>query len=212
MQNFIGTEFENMTEEEIFMSNETLVKATICKKFPNYKAYCRVHMMELGDLIQQGSIGLLNAIRTYDSSNGSSFRSYAINNIAWYIQVNTRKESLRTANTRTSSTVNILSVEDKLNGQDDEVAIIDTLESDSDTYKESEEKILLEKVIKLLEEDEEVDSDMLYILIARAKGQSMQSIADHFGLHRNSISQKLKTSKAKRIKERIRAYLKNGEV
>ena len=54
MQNFTGTEYENMTEDEIFLLNEKLVKATIRKKFPNYKAYCQVHMIELDDLIQQG--------------------------------------------------------------------------------------------------------------------------------------------------------------
>ena len=96
MQNFINTEFENMTEEEIYMSNEKLVKATIRRKFPNYRAYCQVHMIELDDLVQQGSLGLLNAIRTYDSKSDSSFRTYAINRICWSISDNTRKESLRT--------------------------------------------------------------------------------------------------------------------
>lgn len=212
MQNFIGTEYENMTEEEIFLLNEKLIKATIRRKFPNYPAYCKVHMIELDDLVQQGSIGLLNAIRTYESSNGSSFRSYAISNIAWHIQVSTRKESLRTINTRTSEVVGMYSVEDKIGKQEGDMCILDMLDSSSNTSEEAEENILLEKIIKLLEQDEEVDSNMLYILVARAKGQSMQSIADHFGLHRNSISEKLRTKKAERIKERIRTYLQNGEI
>ena len=212
MQNFINTEFENMTEEEIFMSNEKLIKATILKKFPNYRSYCRLHMIEIDDLIQYGSVGLLYAIRTYDSGNNSSFRSYAINNIAWHIQVNIRKESLRNTNTRSSELVSIVSVEDKVNTQEDDVCIMDMLESNNNTSEEAEENILLEKVIKLLEQDKEVDSDMLYILVARAKGQSMQSIADHFGFHRNSVSQRLRTSKAERIKERIKNYLKNGDI
>ena len=212
MKNFINTEFENMTEEEIFMSNEKLIKATIFKKFPNHRSYCQLHMIELDDLIQHGSIGLLYAIRTYDSSNNSSFRSYAINNIAWHIQVNTRKESLRNTNTRTSELVGMVSVEDKLGEQEGDMCVLDMLESNNNTSEEAEENILLEKIIKMLEQDEDVDNDMLYILIARAKGQSMQSIADHFGFHRNSISQKLRTSKAERIKERIRFYLKNGDI
>lgn len=213
MQNLIGTEYENMTEEEIFLLNEKLIKATIFKKFPSYRTYCKTHMIEFDDLVQQGSIGLLNAIRTYESGKKSSFRSYAIDNIAWYIQAITRKESLRTINTRSSETIGIMSVENKIGGQDEDgISILDTLQSNNDTSEEAEENILLEKIIKLLEQDEDIDSDMLYILVARAKGQSMQSIADHFGFHRNSISQKLKTKKAERIKERIKAYLQNGEI
>lgn len=211
MQNFKNTEYENMTEEEIYLSNEKLVRATIRRKYPNYKAYCQVHMIELEDLVQQGSLGLLNAIRTFDSSKDSSFRSYAINRIAWSISDNTRKESLRTFNTRSSETVNIVSVDTQLQGQDEEVTILDTIESNSNTSDEAEDNLLIKKVIELLENDNEVDSDMLYILVARMKGDSMQSIANHFGCHRNSIIQKLKTNKAMRIKARIKAHLENGD-
>ncbi len=212
MQNFIGTEYENMTEEEIFLLNEKLVKATIRKKFPNYQAYCQVHMIELDDLIQQGSIGLLNAIRTYENNSGSSFRSYAINNIAWYIQVNTRKESLRTINTRSSEVANIVSENTRIAGDEgEEITILDTLQAKNDTSVEAESEVMIERLEKLISQDESVNEELRYILIARLRGQTMQSIAEQLNIHRNAVQQRLSSKKAQRIKNRIASYLKNGE-
>lgn len=211
MNNFIGTEFENMSEEEIFLCNEKLVKATLRKKFPNHRAFCQAHMLELEDLVQMGSIGLVNAIRTYDSNLGTSFRSHAINRIAWAMQVDSRKDSLRKVNTRTSELADIVSVEIQVEGQDENISLLDTLQSNNNTSLEAESNLLIEKIVEILLKDKEVDEDMLYIIIARAKGDSMQSIANHLGCHRNSIVQRLKTKKAERIKMRLKSYLENGE-
>ena len=211
MKNFIGTEYENMTEEEIFLSNEKLVKATIRKKFPNYKAYCQVHMIDYDDLVQQGSIGLLNAIRTYENNTGSSFRSYAINRIAWSISDNTRKESLRTINTRSSEVANIISVDAKVGGEDEELTLLDTLEAKNDTSVEAESEVMIERLEKLIKQDESVNEELRYILIARLRGQTMQSIAERLNIHRNAVQQRLSSKKAQRVKNRIASYLKDGE-
>ena len=66
MQNFIGTEWEGMTEEEIFLINRKLVKSTILRKFPNHKTFLKTHGLDIEDLIQIGEMGLLNAIRSYN--------------------------------------------------------------------------------------------------------------------------------------------------
>ena len=42
MDNFTGTEWEGMTEEDIFLSNRKLVKTTISRKFPSNQAFCKL--------------------------------------------------------------------------------------------------------------------------------------------------------------------------
>ena len=210
MKNFIGTEYENMTEEEIFLLNEKLVKATIYKKFPNHKAYCRVHMIEFDDLVQQGNIGLLNAIKNYDKNSGSSFRSFAINNIAWEISTSTKKESLRNINTQSTELVDVVSASMPLSEEED-LTVLDTIKSNSDTSTEAEENVMIEKAVKIVENDGTIDDVLKYILIARLNGQTMQNIADKLNVHRNAISRRLKTRKAYTIKNRIASCLGNGD-
>lgn len=210
MENFKGTEWENMTEEEVFLSNQKYVKATIARKFPNHRSFCGTHMIEIDDLIQLGNLGLLSAIRTFDPKGKSSFRSYAINCISWSITTNSKKESLRSVNTQTFELANIVSVESNTNDEE-ETTILDTIEAQENTSEIAEDNVLGQSIIEFLKADEEVDEEFLYIIVAKANGKSVQSIADHLGTHRNTIGRKLSTKKAMRIKERLAEFLKNGD-
>lgn len=212
MQNFIGTEWEGKTEEEIFLSHQKLVLTTIIRRFPSNHAFCKAHMLEEDDLIQLGSIGLLNAIRTFDPNGKSLFRSYAINCIAWNISAYARKESLRTATTQSYALTDIISVETKLKVGDEEIPVLDTIYSDSNTSEDAEDNVLKQSVINFLKADKEIDEDLLYILVARINGETMQSIAEHFGTHRNTITNRLKRKKSMRIKNRLESFLKKGDL
>lgn len=74
-------------EERIFEDNKNLIHAVLKKIFRNDTKY-----LGYDDLFQEGSIGLLKAIRTFDAEKKTSFSSYATicirNEIRLYIMRN----------------------------------------------------------------------------------------------------------------------------
>lgn len=214
MQNFSNTEWEGLTEEEVFLLNRRLVITTVRRKFPNNQYFCKAHMLDLDDLVQLGNIGLLNAIRTFEPIRKSSFRTYAINCISWSISTNAKKESLRTVNTQSYDLAKVVSVDTPLNmnGNEEEAVIfLNTIEANENTSETAEGNLLQQQVIEFLKADKDIDDELLYILIARTKEKTMREIAKHFGKHPNAISQRLKTQKAIRVKNRLRKFLKNRD-
>lgn len=77
-----------MTEEEMFVNALPLVKFVISKYVKRRKESWR----DIDDLYQDGCIGLLKAVRTYDESAGFAFSTYAIRCILNYI-ANARKRN-----------------------------------------------------------------------------------------------------------------------
>ena len=212
MQNFIGTEWEGMTEEEIFLINRKLVKSTILRKFPNHKTFRKTHGLDIEDLIQIGEMGLLNAIRSYNKDEKTQFRSFAINHIIWNITTQTKKESLRNKNTQSFELANIVSADSSVDGTEGEtIAIIDTIASNDDVEAECKDKVLIEQVISFLEKDEEINERLLHIFISLMNGKSIETIANELGIHRVTLSEQLKTKKAQRIKQRLKNFLENGD-
>lgn len=211
MQNFNNTEWEGLTEDEMFLSHRKLVKTTISRRFPNNQTFCKVHMLELDDLVQLGNLGLLNAIRTFDPKGKSTFRSYAINCISWSISTNAKIISLRTVNTQTFELVDITSVEMSIS-EDEETTILDTIEARENTSELAEDNLFKQKVIDFLKADSDCSEELLYIIVARLEGKTMTEIAEAFGKHRNIIGQRLATQKAIRVKKRLMKFLKNGDL
>lgn len=216
MQNFINTEWEQLTEEEIFNENQKLVFTTIQRQFPNQKQFCKVHMIDLDDLKQMGNMGLLNAIRNFNNDEKVKFQTHAINNIIWEINTQARLQSLRNENTRTFDLVDCVSTEEKLhNGSDSEsLTVMDTifLPKEEETEYVAEESILEKEVIEFLRQDKDIDKLTFFILVSRIKGVPMDEIADQLGIHRNSAYERLWTQRVKRVKARLEKYLRDGEV
>ena len=210
MQNFKDTEWEGLTEDEMFLSHRKLVKTTISRRFPNNQSFCKAHMIELDDLVQLGNMGLLNAIRTFDKNGKSTFISYAINCISWSISTNSKVISLRTVNTQTIELVDIVSVEMNVN-EEEETIILDTIEASDNTSDVAEDNVLIQKVTEFLKEDVDCNDELLYIIVSRMEGKTMTEIAKTFGKHRNIIGQRLTTQKAMRVKSRLLKFLENGE-
>ncbi|MFJ7982372.1 sigma-70 family RNA polymerase sigma factor [Lysinibacillus xylanilyticus] len=211
MQNFNGTEWEGLTEEEIFLSNQKLVRSTIKKQFPNSRAFCDAHCIEFDDLIQMGNIGLLYAIRDYKNNGKSSFRTFAINNISWAITTQSKSESLRNINTQTFELANVVSADMKVeNGEGEEVSIVDTISSSDNTSEQGDSSVLTQQVTEFLKNDPDVDDKLLFILTQRMSGESLDSIGKQLGVHRNSIAERLQTKRALRIKRRLKHFLENG--
>lgn len=214
MQNFINTEWEQLTEEEMFLEHQKLVFATIQRQFPNQKSFCEVHMIELDDLKQMGNIGLLNAIRNFKNDGSTKFQTHAINNIIWEINKQAKSQSLRNKNTRSFELVDCISTDKEIQNPDSEnITVMDTLylPREKETDYVAEENLLERDVIEFLRKDEDFDELTFFILVSRIKGTPMEEIAEQLGIHRNSAHERLRTQKVKRIKKRLEDYLKNGE-
>lgn len=215
MQNFIGTEWENMTEDEIFLLNQRLVVATIKRQFPNRSAFCVAHMIEYDDLVQMGNIGLLNAIRTYKNNGESQFNSYAINHIGWEIITQSKSESLRNKNTQTFELVDMISADKEQNTEGDNessTTVLDTIQAKEETSEIGEENILQHQVIEFLKNDKDINDELFEIIVSRINGEPMEVMAKKLGIHRNSLGERLQTKKALRVKKRLKHFIQNGEI
>lgn len=77
----------SLAEEKIYIENQNLVHAVLKRFYKNDTKYLCYE-----DLFQEGSLGLLKAIRTYDESKNTNFGSYATicirNEIRLYIMRN----------------------------------------------------------------------------------------------------------------------------
>lgn len=78
---------ERTAEEKIYNDNKNLIHAVLKRFYKNDTKY-----LTYEDLFQEGSMGLLKAIRTYDSGRNTTFSSYATicirNEIRLYIMRN----------------------------------------------------------------------------------------------------------------------------
>lgn len=90
------------------------------------KRYARSTSIPLEDLIQEGCIGLLNAIKRFDPARGVAFSTYATPWIAKYVRLAIRKECRR---------IHTSSIFDPI---EDDLLIADTIPSGDDTQEEVE--------------------------------------------------------------------------
>lgn len=67
--------FAGKTEEEIYLENKGLIAKEICRILETDRG--ALVRSEYDDLEQEGAIGLLNAIRTFDEQKNVCFSSYA---------------------------------------------------------------------------------------------------------------------------------------
>ncbi len=74
---------DNKQAEVLIVQNRTLVEA-IASKYTNSS-------LEYDDIVQEGMIGLLAAIKTFDKNNGTSFKTYAATCINNSIQTALKK-------------------------------------------------------------------------------------------------------------------------
>lgn len=213
MENFVGTEWENHSEEEIFLLHQNLVDLTIKKQLPNRYEFCKLHMIDMDDLMQLGNIGLLIAIRTFDVEKNSSFRTFAINNITWNILKCTKKDSLRTTSTTSYKMASITSLDAPVDCADEEneTTLLDTLISNDNDLSNSEDNLLEEQVFKFLDSfSNQEDAEIVNIIKAKLKGETKRKIGRDFGISDTAVRQRLKTKKAQEIQKKLKEFIKNG--
>lgn len=181
---------------ELYNEHEKYIDITINKRFSS-SSFLSAHGLTKDDLKQYGRIGLFNACTTYDKSKGTSFRNYAIENIAYSILNESKNDSLGNIHKRTNELIDKTSMDkiykDELGG---EYSLHDIVESEELGYEQTEIDEFLDCVSTVISKEVEE------IIKMRMEGYTFQEIGDKFGVSRQAIQKKLKSHR-NAIKEMV---------
>ena len=156
--------------DNIFMQEERQIK-DIIKTF---------HHMEYEDLYQVACIGLLKAIKSYDTSKNIKFNSYMYNVVKNEILM-----TLRNNNTMKNSNMEEISTEAQTT---DDLTVMDTLKSDvniEDEYLIKEEYKELYELIDKYYSKNEMKRNVMYALLREEK---QMDVAEKYGISRAYVN------------------------
>ena len=156
--------------DDIFMQEERQIK-DIIRTF---------HHMEYEDLYQVACIGLLKAIKSYDTSKNIKFNSYMYNVVKNEILM-----SLRNNNTMKNSNMEEVSTEAQTT---DDLTVMDTLKSDvniEDEYLIKEEYRELYELIDKYYSKNEMKRNVMYALLREEK---QIDVAEKYGISRAYVN------------------------
>ena len=156
--------------DNIFMQEERQIK-DIIKTF---------HHMEYEDLYQIACIGLLKAIKSYDTSKNIKFNSYMYNVVKNEILM-----TLRNNNTMKNSNMEEVSTEAQTT---DDLTVMDTLKSDvniEDEYLIKEEYRELYELIDKYYSKNEMKRNVMYALLREEK---QIDVAEKYGISRAYVN------------------------
>ena len=155
---------------DIFMQEERQIK-DIIRTF---------HHMEYEDLYQVACIGLLKAIKSYDTSKNIKFNSYMYNVVKNEILM-----TLRNNNTMKNSNMEEVSTEAQTT---DDLTVMDTLKSDvniEDEYLIKEEYRELYELIDKYYSKNEMKRNVMYALLREEK---QIDVAEKYGISRAYVN------------------------
>ena len=156
--------------DNIFMQEERQIK-DIIRTF---------HHMEYEDLYQVACIGLLKAIKSYDTSKNIKFNSYMYNVVKNEILM-----TLRNNNTMKNSNMEEVSTEAQTT---DDLTVMDTLKSDvniEDEYLIKEEYKELYELIDKYYSKNEMKRNVMYALLREEK---QIDVAEKYGISRAYVN------------------------
>ena len=156
--------------DNIFMQEERQIK-DIIRTF---------HHMEYEDLYQVACIGLLKAIKSYDTSKNIKFNSYMYNVVKNEILM-----TLRNNNTMKNSNMEEVSTEAQTT---DDLTVMDTLKSDvniEDEYLIKEEYRELYELIDKYYSKNEMKRNVMYALLREEK---QMDVAEKYGISRAYVN------------------------
>ena len=156
--------------DNIFMQEERQIK-DIIRTF---------HHMEYEDLYQVACIGLLKAIKSYDTSKNIKFNSYMYNVVKNEILM-----TLRNNNTMKNSNMEEISTEAQTT---DDLTVMDTLKSDiniEDEYLVKEEYRELYELIDKYYSKNEMKKNVMYALLREEK---QIDVAEKYGISRAYVN------------------------
>lgn len=176
--------------EKLYYKHEHYVSLTLERKFPNHRAFAKVHGLDVDDLFQLGKIGLFKAAQDYNPNKKASFRTYAIKKIRYTIMTEAKKYSINNKDNRTFELLNKTSMEYPLASTDGEVVDLhDVVESKNDAFDEIELDMMLLKVSDVVSENVAKAFRMRYW------GYTFQEIGDSLGLSPQRVQRLLKDNR-----------------
>lgn len=182
-------------QQELFDKHSYLIPVTINRQFRN-SLFHELHGLTIDNLQQSGRLGLLKACKTYDSSKGTKFRTFAIKNIIWKINLESRRESLGNNGSEDFDLVDRTSLDRELpNGDDVSVTLHDVVESHETGYKNVE----LEDTLKAM--TFAVPSEVVDIVRMRIDGYTYKEIGKTLEVTHQAVRQRLARYKTEIIKE-----------
>lgn len=179
-------------EDKLIKHNLRLV-AHIVKKYKFAK-------IEQDELISVGSIGLMKAIKTYDTEKGNSFSTYASRCIQNEILMMVRSQR---------KFINEVSLEDKVKTDKDgnEVSLIDVLEDSSEHVEsKAETRIIYQKIVKIINETlNEREREIVYLRYGIGGGipKTQNEVAKQLNISRSYIS-RIEKKAIKQIQEKAK--------
>ena len=156
--------------------------------------------MEQDDLFQIGSIGLINAIQTYDENNGIAFSTYAYSCVSNYIykEIKRNRAYKRDDDFHNTFSINLY---DKKYDEGNCIELQDTLQSNDNNLENIEIKIDIEKVIKKLKEEEKYIINQIFF-----KDRTEIDLAKELKISRQALNKK-----KKKILEKLKKEFENYE-
>ena len=153
---------------------------------------------ESEDVIQEGMIGLMKAIRNYDSEREAGFRTFAntcINN-----QI---LKAIKKADNEKSSLNDALSFSDRIGSSQEALTIGDVLKAS--LFDEPEEKVIYDEMIARLKEfgDKELSLLERQGLVEKLNGSTYTEIAEKLGKSPKTID-----NAQQRLRKKIIGFLK----
>lgn len=173
-----------MTEEEMFVNALPLVKFTIAKYVRRRKEPWR----DIDDLYQEGCIGLLNAVRTFDESKGYAFSTYSAKCI-----LNTIAKAHIRKQIKYTSLDQVVGVKD---GK--ETTILDLLPDTKNSWENIVSHETLVAVIKQMHLSDRY-SELSPVLLGE---KTQQQMAEELGVTRQAIQQRIN-----RFREELKAVV-----
>lgn len=179
-------------EDKLIKHNLRLV-AHIVKKYKFAK-------IEQDELISVGSIGLMKAIKTYDTEKGNSFSTYASRCIQNEILMMVRSQR---------KFINEVSLEDKVKTDKDgnEVSLIDVLEDCSEHVEaKAETRIIYQKIIEIINQSlNKREKEIIYLRygIGGTIPKTQNEVAKQLKISRSYIS-RIEKKAIKQIQEKAK--------
>lgn len=199
--NSLPTQLSKQEQKELFIEYQNTKSLTIRNKIIAHNLRLAVNYalryfkettpFEEDDLVQIATIGLTNAVETYNLNSGNEFSTYATtcvrNYILYTIKANTKTERTRSATT----SINNLVVNDKYNrNKTFEELLIDDSEShiEKDFQTKQDCKHLQKYVFKKYGEKEYNIFCDLFGLDGHDQGQTYQQVASKYNTSHQNIA------------------------
>jgi RNA polymerase sigma factor (sigma-70 family) len=198
-------------EEQLLEEYSYLIPITLRKLFGNVERFAQSKHLEKDDLMQYGRMGLLNSIRTFDSTKTKSLRNHCIRNIRWYVMREVERDQMVTtyykynhnANGNENKKFNTISMSSKpFRDSNEDQSFYDVVDSDNiNGVDESVEtkavfSVELDKMLSVLKEK---DKELFLLSL---EGLDCEQIAKIYGVKRQGIHVKLQ-----RIKKQLKRHM-----